>query len=1232
MKRKQQAKEQTGTPPPVENTGAAELGLLQAIFDKSPVAMILLDDSNRIVIANEMAKQLTGYEIDELTSMNAQSITHPDYYASAENERDELLAGNRSTYEFECKLLRKNEDEFWAQINVYSIGQHEKLKAYRIAHLRDIEQLKSSQLADKRIDALFVHAQKLGKLGYWEWNEVEQRMITCSDEYANIHGRSAEEIIAHNHSLEASFESIHPDDLERVKKFEEEFTSQNELREIQYRIIRPDGEIRYVYQVGEVERDAQGNPLRSFGILQDISEREHSNLRLLKHDLMFRRSEELGGVGHWEWDEVEDRLSWCSEHYARIFGMTVEEALKFSSSHENDMRDIHPDDYDLVYQADLDSADKGKRIDIEYRVFNTRGEIRYLHRLSDVEKNSEGKVIRTFGTIQDITDRKLAELELKKRQDMFERSEKLGGVGHWQWDEVEDRLTYCSPEYANIFGSTVEEIMAESQSHTDDVSDIHPDDRKYVVDRENEAVLNGAHLDIEYRIFNKRGETRYVHQLADFFKDKDGNITRSFGTLQDITEKKLAELTLQEERRKFERSEKLGNIGHWEWDEIKDTLTYCSPQYIGIYGHSIVSRMKKASYYQHIHPEDRERVKKEEDDSFEEARSHDIRFRIVKENGEVRYIRQQGEVETNHSGRVIRSFGTSQDITDTVLTAQELEHSRIQFKQTFSNAPIGMALVELDGTTIEFNQAGASMLGLEVKDTIGLNIDSLSHPAERNRNRVDLSKLRRGIVERYHVVRRLRHKNGNYIWIDLHCILVRDAESAPSYIIVQGMDITEQKLLTEKLNYNASHDSLTNLINRRELEQRLNRLIDSAITTGSVHSFCYMDLDQFKIINDTFGHAAGDELLRQLCGLIQSGIRSRDTLARLGGDEFGLLMEHCESRDAINTAENLRNSINDFRFIWDDNVLSVGVSMGIVTIDGNAGTSDDLLKAADSACYMAKDEGRNRIRVYAESDSDLAVRQSEMEWANKINEALLTDNLFLVAQPIDSLHSERKENTFYEILLRMKDERGNLISASAMLSAAERFGLITRIDKWVIAEACRSILSNNVLLEKIELCSINLSGHSITDMEFLEYIESTVEKYHVPQSKICFEITETSAISNFSQACKFMETLRARGFYFALDDFGTGLSSFAYLKKLPVDFIKIDGAFIQDIMKDPTDMALVKSINELGHVFGKKTIAECVESPEILECVRNLGIDYAQGYCIGMPGTLVNVPSLKIVN
>lgn len=239
--------------------------------------------------------------------------------------------------------------------------------------------------------------------------------------------------------------------------------------------------------------------------------------------------------------------------------------------------------------------------------------------------------------------------------------------------------------------------------------------------------------------------------------------------------------------------------------------------------------------------------------------------------------------------------------------------------------------------------------------------------------------------------------------------------------------------------------------------------------------------------------------------------------------------------------------------------------------------------------------------------------------------------LFLVAQPIEDLHSDKKENEFYELLLRMTDDKGNLISASVMLSAAERYGLITIIDKWVVEKACSTILSDSILMERIRMCSINLSGHSITNMEFLDFIETTVDKFNIPPTKICFEITETAAISNYSRASKFMERLRSRGFYFALDDFGTGLSSFAYLKKLPVDYIKIDGSFMQDILEDSADLALVKSMNDLGHIYGKRTIAEYVDSPEILEIVKSLGVDFAQGHCIGMPAPLTSKPVLKIV-
>ncbi|MFT5132195.1 MAG: diguanylate cyclase (GGDEF)-like protein/PAS domain S-box-containing protein [Gammaproteobacteria bacterium] len=382
---------------------------------------------------------------------------------------------------------------------------------------------------------------------------------------------------------------------------------------------------------------------------------------------------------------------------------------------------------------------------------------------------------------------------------------------------------------------------------------------------------------------------------------------------------------------------------------------------------------------QSIHPDDRDAYSEYMDTLVSKDESVEIECRLLTAKGNIRVIHEIVRSVISETGKIIGYIGTSQEMTERVNLENKLRETEIQFQHTFNDAPIGMALISKNGTIIEVNQAAARMIGYSQHDAIGASFIDMTHPDELLGSIQRLQELSEGKKDYYNVIRQFRQIDGNYIWVDLHCSLLRDFQGDPAYIIAQGIDITEQRSLAEKLNYQASHDSLTNLINRRELDLRMNRLIESAHSHDSIHSFCYMDLDQFKIINDTFGHAAGDELLRQLCALIQSSIRARDTLARLGGDEFGLLMEHCAIQDALLTAENLRSSINDFQFVWDESLLGVGVSMGIVIIDNDSGTCDDILKAADNACYMAKDKGRNRIEIYTETNANSSVRHSEMQ-------------------------------------------------------------------------------------------------------------------------------------------------------------------------------------------------------------------------------------------------------------
>lgn len=467
-----------------------------------------------------------------------------------------------------------------------------------------------------------------------------------------------------------------------------------------------------------------------------------------------------------------------------------------------------------------------------------------------------------------------------------------------------------------------------------------------------------------------------------------------------------------------------------------------------------------------------------------------------------------------------------------------------------------------------------------------------------------------------------KKKNGEYYWAsDIISPIVDGYGNIKQFLATQH-DVTEVHNLSEELSYHASHDVLTGLVNRREFERRLERVLSSIRQDKTEHALCFMDLDQFKIVNDTCGHTAGDEMLRQISGVLQNGVRKRDTLARLGGDEFGLLMEHCSLDHAYRVANQLQQAIREFQFNWENRTFKVGVSIGLVPITEGQSDLSELLTHADAACYMAKDLGRNRIHVYQADDKDLSKRHNEMQWVARIYKALEEDRFRLYAQSIIPLDDNASDQLHFELLLRLVDEHGTLISPGAFLPAAERYHLISKLDAWVIETMFVWLKEHPEALKKLGMCSINLSGQSLSNQDFLHFIIEQLHETKIDPQKVCFEITETAAISHLRTASGFISRLRDLGCKFALDDFGSGLSSFGYLKTLKVDYIKIDGMFVKDIVKDPIDYATVKSINEIGQVMGKLTIAEFVEDDAIMEKLKEIGVNYAQGYGIGMPRPL----------
>ena len=414
------------------------------------------------------------------------------------------------------------------------------------------------------------------------------------------------------------------------------------------------------------------------------------------------------------------------------------------------------------------------------------------------------------------------------------------------------------------------------------------------------------------------------------------------------------------------------------------------------------------------------------------------------------------------------------------------------------------------------------------------------------------------------------------------------------------------------------HDTLTGLDNRASFQRQLESLLQSARRNGGQHSLLFLDLDQFKVVNDTCGHLAGDEMLKQLAGVLIQGIHLNDHLSRLGGDEFCALLENCPLESAQSIAELLLAAVRDFRFFWDGKVFSVGVSIGIVAIDQHSGSMDDILSAADIACYAAKERGRGVIQVYEQGNPELSRRRGEMDWVRHIDEALDGGSFQLWRQPIRSLGPDGQHSVHhYELLLRMIDHDNHVVLPAAFLPAAERYDRMRAIDRWVVATALKYVGQCKESDEQIH--TINLSGASLGDDGLCDFVRKQIVSSGVEPRNICFEITETVAIGNYQSAVRFMQELRSIGCAFALDDFGSGLSSFAYLKTLPVDFLKIDGAFVRNIANDPMDRAIVEAINRVAHVAGLRTIAEFVENDAIAQILSEIGVDFAQGYGIGKP-------------
>jgi len=528
------------------------------------------------------------------------------------------------------------------------------------------------------------------------------------------------------------------------------------------------------------------------------------------------------------------------------------------------------------------------------------------------------------------------------------------------------------------------------------------------------------------------------------------------------------------------------------------------------------------------------------------------------------------------------------------------------------------------------SRAACDMLGFTAVELIGEDMQALVQHSHE-----DGSPLSREESPIYRTIR-----EGRYLWSDADVLwrqgrdpfpvqyscntLRRDGAVAGAVVVFRN--IAEARAMAQKMEYLATHDPLTALVNRHEFERLLECAMQDVLEKGRDCALCYLDLDQFKVVNDTCGHVAGDELLRQLAMMLHGRLRKQDILARLGGDEFGVLFQDSSMQRAVNIAHEILGEIQGFRFVWEDKTFAVGASIGMVALTKEIADTAEALSAADAACYIAKDAGRNRVHIYEQDDEELTQRQGEMQWVSRIRDALDRRRFVLAGQLIKPVKDGGDDASLgLEVLVRMLDEAGNMILPGAFLPAAERYSIMPALDRWVVGETLQYLDRHAGFLDGLDFCTINLSGSSFGDDGFLAFMVEQLDYTGVPAGKLCFEITETAAVANLSQAIHFIGILKQYGCRFALDDFGSGMSSFTYLKNLPVDFLKIDGNFVRDMVRDPIDRAMVAAIHQVGNVMGIKTIAEFVENEEILAVLSDIGVDYAQGFGISRPQPLADM-------
>ncbi|MFN9966701.1 MAG: EAL domain-containing protein [Lysobacteraceae bacterium] len=832
---------------------------------------------------------------------------------------------------------------------------------------------------------------------------------------------------------------------------------------------------------------------------------------------------------------------------------------------------------------------------------------------------ADGRVDGYRAIHSDIPSRKADEAALRRSETLLNSIGEVVGVGGWALDLASGRLDWTQAT-RRLHGVPDDFVPTVDQA----IGFYAPEARDTMRAAVEAGFRDGRPWDLELPLLRRDGTAFWARAVGSPVFEGD-RVVRLVGAFQDITAQRAQRLAIEDARERMALAVDSGHLGVWHVD-VGTKQAHWDDWVFRQYGRPATGQpVTYADWVEWLHPEDRAPLLAALRRVIAGESTTGSEFRVVWPDGSVRHLRAAVRAVPAGDGRTARLVGINWDVTAQRLAEADLRRERELLQVTLQSIGDAVVTTDVRGHVTWLNPVAERLTGWSSDEAQGLPAAQIFRIVDEEtrqpaRDPVAACLLEGRVVGLAPQTLLLSRDGGEY-GVEDSAAPIRDPDGTLLGAVLVFHDVTEQRRLGVEMRFRATHDALTGLHNREEIEARLREALADAADGDTAHALMYIDLDQFKVANDTCGHAAGDQLLQQVARLLGDTVRSRDLLARLGGDEFAVLLQGCTPEQGQRVAQQICDRLEVYRFDHDGHRFRIGASIGLAPVDARFPTAESVLQAADSACFAAKEEGRNRVHLWFDSDAAIQARQGEAQWATRLERALDEGRFALFAQRIDALQGDAG-GLHAEVLLRLVDVDGALVSPAGFLPAAERFHLASRIDRWVLGAVLDRMAALGDGPAPTMLC-VNLSGQSVGDRAFHRHAVERLEAAGPAIcARLCVEITETAAVTNMADAIVFIERVRGLGVRVALDDFGAGASSWGYLKALRVDYLKIDGQFVRDVVDDALDEAAVRSFVEVARVLGARTVAEFVDRPEVLARVRQMGVDHAQGYLLHRPEPL----------